>query len=201
MQQAAITKRRAEVSITLRVAVATLSTGKVAPQTRVTSSSVRTWTLTRARSPKTLLTQVSGADFGIVEHLLGVATHGDNARLHDVATVGDAERAAAFGGHVVGQETSYSLTFSVRRLSPGDGWFGCIQVLGSADRVLVRPIPYQKPYPATSEEWTRVTETFKLSATIDSANLQIMTKPESLVEVADIVCIAAPTSPPADNYR
>ena len=114
---------------------------------------------------------------------------------------GEASISSPIHGHVVGQETSYSLTFSVRRLSPGDGWFGCIQVLGSADRVLVRPIPYQKPYPATSEEWTRVTETFKLSATIDSANLQIMTKPESLVEVADIVCIAAPTSPPADNYR
>jgi hypothetical protein len=114
---------------------------------------------------------------------------------------GEASIMSPILGHVPGQETSYSLSYSFRRLSPGEGWFGCIQILGFADRVLVQPLPYQKRYPATSEEWTRVTDTFKLPASIDSTSFQIMTKPDTLVEVADLICIPAPTSPPADDFR
>jgi hypothetical protein len=100
-------------------------------------------------------------------------------------------------GHVLGQETSYSLSYSFRRLSPGDGWAGCVQVLGLVERVVVQPLPYQKRYPSSSEEWTRVTDNFKLPANIDSATLQIMTKPDTLIEVADLVCITTP----ANSYR
>jgi hypothetical protein len=33
----------------------------------------------RPRTPARLFTQVSGANLGVVEHLLGIAAHGDNA--------------------------------------------------------------------------------------------------------------------------
>ena len=47
MQTAAIMKRTADTSTPLSWAVATFSTGKVAPQTRVTNNSAQTWILTK----------------------------------------------------------------------------------------------------------------------------------------------------------
>lgn len=113
---------------------------------------------------------------------------------------GEASMTAPIQGFVGGKESAYTATFVFRRLSPGNGWAGCVQVYGIANRVLISPISYQKRYPESGEAWTTVSDTFKLPANADSATFQIMTKPESVIEITDVTCTPAAPGPEA-NYR
>jgi len=111
---------------------------------------------------------------------------------------GEASLTTPLQGFVAKQENAYTISFSFRRLSPGNGWAGCVQVYGNEARQIMRPITYQKRYPDSSEAWTKVTETFKIPANADSATLQIMTKPEALIEVTDLKLTYVPVPV---NYR
>lgn len=111
---------------------------------------------------------------------------------------GEASLSTPLQGFVAKQETTFTISYSFRRLSQGNGWAGCVQAYGSEARQIIRPITYQKRYPDSSETWTKVTDTFKIPANAETATFQIMTKPESLIEVADLKCTYVPA--PA-NYR
>jgi len=111
---------------------------------------------------------------------------------------GEASLTTLLQGFVPKQENTYTISFSFRRLSPGNGWAGCLQVFASEARQVLRPITYQKRYPDSSENWTKVTDTLKTPANAESATLQIMTKPEAIIEVTDLKCTYVPA--PA-SYR
>jgi len=80
----------------------------------------------------------------------------------------------------------YKISFAFRRLSPGDGWIGCVQVFfQKPNSVMVAPITFQKPYPPTSTEWTKVSETFQGPAEAVTGALQMACTSGS-AEVADL---------------
>lgn len=96
------------------------------------------------------------------------------------------------------EEKSYTVSFAVRRLSPGDGWAGSVQVLTTDGSALIRPLTYQKRFPAHSEEWTKVSENFKTPPNATSAQFQIASKSDCLIEVSDIKCTYVPAE---SQYR
>lgn len=136
------------------------------------------------------------ADKGAIKVLDETQKGPDGGRIIHIE--GEASMTTALLGFVAKQETTYSISYSFRRLSPGNGWAGCIQAYGTEARQIIRPITYQKRYPDSSEAWTKVSETFKIPAHAENATLQIMTKPESLIEVADLKCTYVPAPV---NYR
>lgn len=105
---------------------------------------------------------------------------------------GEASLVSQIIGFTPNQEKSYNVSFSVRRLSPGEGWTGCVQVLTTDGSTLIRPLTYQKRFPAQSEEWTKVSENFKTPPNAATAQFQIASKADCLVEVSDIKCTYVP---------
>lgn len=111
---------------------------------------------------------------------------------------GEASLMTQLIGFKPNEEKSYTVSFAVRRLSPGDGWAGCVQVLTTDGSTLIRPLTYQKRFPAHSEEWTKVSETFKTPPNATSAQFQIASKSDCLIEVSDIKCTYVPAE---SQYR
>ena len=88
---------------------------------------------------------------------------------------------------------TYKISFFYRRLSPGTDWIGCVQVFFQKPNwETISPISFQKDYPASSKEWTKVSEIFKGPAEAVTARLQAHCDANAIVEVADLKLQVAP---------
>lgn|GEM_PF-2205106 len=109
----------------------------------------------------------------------------------------NASMSTALKGFTAKQVGNYGISYSIKRLSAGDEWAGCVQILCSDGTAVIRPLPYQQGHPAHSEDWIKVEAEFHTPENAVDANLQIATKAGVVVELTDfkVTIMPSPKAP------